>query len=211
MVQSFAITNAITSFRDVQEKFNLNPSADPQFFLEWLESLPELTETEKTVLDRLRNRYFFYAEDGAITEGTIKLIIVSPLLELVGFCDPPFKIRGEQAVKIELEDEETPLQGFIDALVIQERLWVVIIEAKRYGFNVSLAIPQALAYMMGNLQPQLPVFGLATNGEDYIFIKLDRQQKIYDTSDKLTLSRRSQNQLYDVMQVMKRLKGLYGS
>ena len=211
MVQSSAITNAITSFRDVQEKFNLNPSTDPQFFREWLESLPELTETEKTVLDRLRNRYFYYAEDGAITEGTINLIIVAPLLELVGFCDHPFKIRGEQAVKIELEDEETPLQGFIDALVIQERLWVVIIEAKRYGFNVSFAVPQALAYMMGNPQSQLPVFGLATNGEDYIFIKLDRQQRIYDTSDKLTLSKRSQNQLYDVMQVMKLLKALSGS
>lgn len=101
------------------------------------------------------------------------------------------------------------LQGFIDALVVQNQFWVVVIEAKRYGFNVTLAIPQALAYMMGNSHPERPVFGMVTNGEDFYFIKLTQQGvRQYDLSDKFTLSKRRNNELYEVLRVMKRIASL---
>lgn len=209
MVQTVAITEAIISLNEAHNQFNLIRSSDPQFFTEWFEELPELTEAEKQSLNRLKNRYFYYAADGAITEGTINIIMVSPLLELVGLCDPPFKIRGEKSVKVEIEDEDTVLQGFIDALVVQNQFWVVVIEARRYGFNVTLAIPQALAYMMGNSHPERPVFGMATNGEDFYFIKLTQQGvRQYDLSDKFTLSKRRNNELYEVLRVMKRIASL---
>ncbi|HAJ61283.1 MAG TPA: type I restriction endonuclease subunit R, partial [Cyanobacteria bacterium UBA8543] len=44
------------------------------------------------------NRYLYYAADGEITEGTIDRIMVSPLLDLIGLFDLPFKIRGEKFV-----------------------------------------------------------------------------------------------------------------
>ncbi|MDY6784901.1 MAG: type I restriction endonuclease [Cyanobacteriota bacterium] len=206
MVPTLGIAEAITNLKDIREKFDLSRSNDPLFFRKWIEHLPDLTESEKEILDRLQNRYFYYADEGSITEGTIEIVAIAPLLEVLEFCDPPFKIRSEQAVRVEVEDRETPLQGFIDALVVQEQLWVVVIEAKRYGFNVSFAIPQTLAYMMGNSNLEQPTFGMATNGEDYIFIKLDRQGKQYDLSDKLTLSTRRQNELYEVVRIMKRIK-----
>lgn len=209
MVQSLAVTKAITSLSEAHEKFKLSRNNDPRFFTEWFENLPELTESEKAGLNRYRDRYFYYAEDGAITEGTIHLIIVSPLLELIELYDPPFKIRGEKPVKVELEDEDTILQGVIDALVVQHQFWVVVIEAKQYGFNVSLAIPQALAYMMANANLEQPVFGMVTNGEDYLFIKLNQQTRQYALSRKFTLSNPQRNELYDVMQVMKHIKGLF--
>lgn len=211
MVQTVAITEAITSLNQVHDQFNLIRTADPQFFTEWFEDLPELSEAEKEALERLKTRYFYYAADGAITEGTINIIMVSPLLELVGLCDPPFKIRGEKSVKVEIEDEDTLLQGFIDALVVQHQFWVVVIEAKRYGFNVTLAIPQAIAYMMGNPHPERPVYGMVTNGEDFYLIKLTQLgTRQYDLSDKFTLSKRRSNELYEVLRVMKRIAGLLG-
>ncbi len=211
MVQTVAVTKAITSLREVQDLFDLSRTDDPQFFTEWLTALPDLSHPEQVALDRLKTRYFYYAEEGAITEGTIGLMILAPLLELLGVCDPPYKIHSEKSVQVELDDpdadENLVLSGRIDALVIQDSLWIVVIEAKRYGFNVSLAVPQLLTYMMGHPVSHCPLYGMVMNGEDYLFVKLDPQQRRYDLSDKLTLSRRRGNALWDVVQVIKGLMG----
>ncbi|MGC1247815.1 MAG: hypothetical protein WA865_16485, partial [Spirulinaceae cyanobacterium] len=148
MVESLAVTDRIKSLRDIREKFALEITHDSDFFPEWYAELPELTESEQLTLERLKRRYWYYADDNAITEGTINIIMISPLLELLSWCDPPFKLKAEKSVAVEIDDSETPLKGFIDGLVVQNQFWVVVIEAKRYGFNVSLAIPQTLAYMM---------------------------------------------------------------
>jgi len=83
-----------------------------------------------------------------------------------------------------------------------------MIEAKRFGFNVSFAIPQALAYMMGRPEDTSSVFGAVTNGEDWIFIKLDRQQKGDELSDKFTLSNQRHDDLFVVGRILKQLRGL---
>ena len=70
MVQTVGITKAITSLTDVRDKFNLCQSNNPQFFTEWHENLLKLTEQEKQSLDRLKNRFFYYFEEGGLTEGT---------------------------------------------------------------------------------------------------------------------------------------------
>lgn len=209
MPQTIAITKAVTNLNEAQEKFNIIQANDPQFFTEWLNDLPELTEGEKNLLDRLKNRYLYYAADGFILEATVNIITLSPLLELLGFCDPPFKIRGEKFVKVEIENGDTVLEGFIDTLVIKNLLWVVLIEAKQYSFSVLQALPQTLAYMMANPNHEMPTFGMIMNGEDYIFVKLDRQLHQYATSKKFTLVNPQQNELYDVVRVIKRIMGLY--
>ncbi len=208
MIQTIAITEAITSLNEVEQKFNLTRSNEPNFFREWQTNLPELNKIEKQALNSLKERYFYYAADNTITEGTLNIIIISLLLEIVHLCDPPFKIKAEQAVKVDLKNEDIVLQGFIDALVVKNQFWLVVIEAKRYGFNVSYALPQALAYMMANPHLNKPVFGMVTNGEDYIFVKLDQQSGYYDFSDKLTLSKRSNEDFYQVLQMIKRIKEL---
>jgi hypothetical protein len=126
----------------------------------------------------------------------------------MGLCDPPFKIKSEQLVKVEINnggEEELILEGFIDALVVQNRFWVVLIESKRYGFSVIQALPQTLTYMMANPNLEIPIFGMIMTGEDYIFVKLNQQQRLYALSNKFTLSNPQKNEMYDVMQVMKRI------
>lgn len=207
MVQTVGITKAITNLEAAQEKFNLSQTDDHLFFTEWYENLPELNEREKTELDRLKNRFLYYVRKGKLTEGTIKIILLSPLLELMGLCDPPFEIQGEKYVKIEIEDggeEEPVLEGYIDALVIQDKLWIVLIESKRYGFSVMQALGQTLAYMMANPNSESPFFGMITNGEDYVFVKLDKRSRQYALSDKFTLIKQSSNELYEVVKVIKR-------
>jgi hypothetical protein len=85
-----------------------------------------------TVLNRLKNRYFSYIEGDEISEGTVNIIMLHPLLDLMGLCDLPFRIRGEQSLKIEIvgANEYLVLQWLIDALVVQHQFWIVVIESK---------------------------------------------------------------------------------
>ena len=209
MVKTVGITTAITNLNQAHEKFNLSQTADLQFFTEWFENLPDLTVSEEEFLARLKNRYLYYAADGEITEGTIDRIMVSPLLDSIGLFDLPFKLRGEKFVKVEIDNGDTVLEGFIDAVVVQNQFWVVVIEEKRFNVNVLQALPQTLAYMMASPNHEVSVFGVMTTGDDYIFIKLNYQSRQYAISDKFTaISRDTNNNLSRVLRVMKRITGL---
>jgi hypothetical protein len=133
------------------------------------------------------------------------MVVLSKLLDLAGFYDPPFRFRTETSVEISIKEQDEILRGRIDALVVQEQLWVLVIESKRTTFSIDVALPQALAYMMANPNPEQPIFGLVTNGSYFIFIKLiQSQQPEYDLSDDFSLYRRH-NELYNVLQILKRI------
>ena len=52
MNQVVSISKLINSYEDVHQRFNLRRTKKEQFFLEWFENLPELTESEKSTLDK---------------------------------------------------------------------------------------------------------------------------------------------------------------
>ncbi|MFG6099365.1 type I restriction endonuclease subunit R [Leptothoe sp. ISB3NOV94-8A] len=201
MTQTLAVTTAITNLNEAHQRLNLHPVNKADFFFEWQGKLPELHQAEIDTLDRLKARYRYYQVDGAITESTVDFILVSPLLELLGLCDPPYKLRGEKYVSIEIENGDTLLKGLIDVLVVRDDFWIVLLETKRYGFSVMQALPQTLAYLASANTPQ--AFGLITTGEDFLFIKADLQTREYDVSDKFTLSTRHSNQLQTVTKILK--------
>jgi predicted type IV restriction endonuclease len=203
MATTIGVTKAMTSLTIAEEVLNLRQADDPAFFSEWNLGKSTLSKLDQEFLDRLQRRYRYYQAEGAITESTVNLILVSPLLEYLGLCDPPYKVRGEKYVRIEIEDQDQILDGLIDFLVVRDSFWLVLLECKRYGFSPFQALPQTLAYMAKN--PNGPTFGLITTGEDYLFVKLDRAQNLYDISDKFTLSTRQGNELYQVVQILHQL------
>ncbi|MDF5714223.1 MAG: type I restriction endonuclease subunit R [Rhizonema sp. NSF051] len=204
MTQAAAITEAITSLMDAETRFGLVRVESGQFFQEWSTGLPEITSDEKISLDVVRRRYLYHRAGGDLLEGTVMLLLVSPLLALAGFYDPPFKIKAEAAVALVLDDGEEILRGRIDVLILQERLWVMALESKKTTLSVWSALPQALAYLMANPNPNLPVFGMVTNGDDILLIKLvqtDTPQ--YDLS-RVFAPFTSARELYSVLQILKR-------
>ncbi|RUT07126.1 hypothetical protein DSM106972_023870 [Dulcicalothrix desertica PCC 7102] len=140
-----------------------------------------------------------------LLEGTVNLIVVSPLLEVAGFLDPPFRIRSPYGIFLELEDPDEPVRGFIDALVVQEQLWILLVESKRTSVPVPAALPQLLAYMLTTPQRDKPAFGMATNGDEFVFLKLvTGEAPQYDVSRTFSMLPR-RHELGEVLRIMKRL------
>lgn len=208
MVQTVAISQAITSIAELRTRFNLTPTEDNQFFTEWFQNLPDLTDVEKALLDKVRCRFVRHRDRGKLTEGTVNLLLVSPLLELAGFYDEPFFITTEPTVEVLLEDEDELLRGRIDTLVFQEHLWVLVVESKQ-SISFAAAIPQALAYMIGTPNTDEPVYGMVADGDLFMFIKLLKQDPPqYDFSDTFSLFLLRQNKLYDILRVLKQIGNL---
>jgi hypothetical protein len=218
MVQSIAISEHILTLSQIQEKFGFERAQSEQFFTEWQTDLPEITASEKERLDRVKGNYLYQRSaesssallsQGILLEKTIKMVLLSPLLELAGFYQAPFTFRAEISIEIEVEgDNPELLKGRIDALVFQQQFWVVLVEAKKAILAVELALPQTLAYMAANPHADRPLFGMISNGSEFIFIKLF--QKNYELSDLFSLLPR-RNQLYDVLRILRRIGGLIGN
>jgi hypothetical protein len=205
MVQTFAISQAIASLSQVRSQFGLVANTDPQFFPEWYAALPSLTETEKQTLDHYRTRFLAHYDRGDLSEGSVDRLLVSPLLDLAGLYDPRFTIDTENSVEIIAEDE-TRHCGRIDVLVIAHQFWVLVVEEKATRIAMETALPQALTYMAAHRNPDRPVFGLATNGNNFMFIKLQQHdQPEYAFSDSFSVLSH-QNKLYDVLQILKQLR-----
>jgi len=190
---------------DLKEKFGLKLSDDNQFFTEWLERLPEIADLEKQYLDRVKVNYLNLVEHRPISEEMVKMVVLSPLLDLAGFYRPPFYVETETSVEISAEDEGEIVKGRIDVLVLNQQFWLLVIESKQAGFSLITAIPQALAYMLGNPDLERPVFGLVTNGSNFIFLKLIKQDTLYYAlSDEFTLLKR-ENELYRILRILKNI------
>lgn len=110
MTEILAISEEITTFRQVEEKLGLTLAKDRQFFTEWMEQLPVLTEFEQGRLEQIRRNYLYQISDGILLEETIKMVVLSPLLELAGFYQAPDKFRAEVPVEIDAmgDNEKKP-------------------------------------------------------------------------------------------------------
>jgi hypothetical protein len=109
-------------------------------------------------------------------EEAVKMVVLSPLLDLAGFYQLTFEIETETSVEISAEDESFIVKGNIDVLVIQKPFWLLVIESKSSKFDVMTALPQALAYMLDRPNAVQPTFGLLINGREFVFVKLIQQE-----------------------------------
>jgi Type I restriction enzyme R protein N terminus (HSDR_N) len=175
MAKVIAVTEAIKSLAEAESRLNLSRTENEAFFSEWQVELPSLSDAEQTGLDTLRRRLLYHRADGELLEGAVTLLVASPLLEMAGFYDPPFRMKAESAIEIAIDDGEETLRGRIDILILQNQLWVMVLECKKTTISTRSALPQALAYMMANPDLDKPRFGMLTNGDDVLFVKLMAQ------------------------------------
>lgn len=208
MAQALAISKAMTTMAQVQARFPIEYATDADFFLEWTQDLPVLTEADRIQIDYIQQRFIEHRDRGSLPEGTVDKLMISPLLDLAGLYDSRFTIRTESSVEIILEDRGEILQGRMDTLILNDRLWVLVVEAKNSTFSLSVALPQLLTYMLSPSQDnKILRFGLVTNGEEFRFIKLNLQSNkiLFDVSEVLSIMPPTRSQLPQVVQVLKSL------
>lgn len=193
---------------DLADKFNLQLVEDEQFFGDWGDDLPELSEFEKQFLDQVKASYFNLLMYPPMLESTVKMVVLSPLLHLAGFYLPPFHIKAEPGIQIAVEDEDTIVQGNIDVLILQRRLWVMVIESKRQDFSLAVGVAQILAYMLANPDSDKVTLGMLTNGGEFQFVKLTQQDTPQYAFSQSFNIRNPGNDLYTVLRLLKRLAQL---
>ncbi len=175
------ITNASSlTLRHLRQNFGVQLNSHDDFFINWLKNAPPLTEAEQVGLDRLCRNYLYLSQEEPPLEEVVKLVVVSPLIDLAGFYQAPFFVKTEVSTSLEIADEPdaAPIQGRIDILVVQDSLWVIVIESKPARLDVTAGIPQALTYLLSAPSRQTTVYGMVTNGREVIFLKLDRPSSL---------------------------------
>ena len=190
---------------ELKANFGLQLAEKDTFFPEWSEGLPEISDAEKQALDRIKKNYL-YLLDYPIMESIVKMIVLSPLLDLAGFYAPPFRVEGERNVSVSAVDEGETIRGSIDVVILHNQLTVTVIEAKNSTFSINTAMPQALAYMLAESSAEKPKYGLVLNGSEFLFLKMIQEDfAYYDTSNIFSLINKG-NDLYLVLRILKRIK-----
>ena len=193
------------SIEDLEDQFDVQVDEHSNFFYEWKKDFAEPTEFEKQRLERLQQNYQNLARRKNFSEESVKMVVLSPLLDLAGFYQAPFGLVTEEPVEIISEDEDNIVKGKIDVLVVRKKFWVLVIESKHTRFDVVSALPQAIAYMLDTPDKLNPVYGLLVNGREFVFLKLSHQpEPVYARSFALSIER--DEELAQVLSTLKRLR-----
>lgn len=199
------------TLHDLRSNFKLSQTEDEQFFREWQDNLPEVSEEELHSLDRVKSNYQNLIEYPPMLENAVKMVVLSPLLDLAGFYQYLFRVETETSVDLVAEDEGVLVKGRIDVLVVQEQLWVLVIESKKAEFSLEAARAQTLAYMLANLSQRQSTFGMITNGGSFVFVKAFGQETPRYALSKVFSILSPGNELYGVLKVLKRLGAVIAS
>lgn len=197
------------NIRYLIDNFGLQLAEDEQFLQEFQEDLPEITDLEKQLLDRLKTGFLNLLTYPPLLENVVKLSVVGPLLFIAGFYLSPFQVKAEKSIQIQEEDDGVIIEGRLDILLLKEQFWIMVIESKKAAFSIEEGLGQLLAYMWADpCPPDQPTFGMITTGGNFIFLKLVRgATPRYALSEEFSIRRRD-NELYKVLQIFKRLSQL---
>lgn len=176
-------------------------------------SLEPLTEFEQQEILQIRDDFDNYLAESKIDEGLIKALTIFPLMRLAGFYRSPIKIALEENIAdIDIEDEDTKITGRMDILAVNKAkritdrvfFWALVIESKNSSVAASEGLAQLLTYAYKSLENQASVWGLSTNGQDYQFVNILRDNSpIYQLMPKLNLM-----ETEDAMQIIQVLKAI---
>ena len=186
--------------------FGIQLVEDDQFFREWQDNLPAITEIDKLLLDKVKAGYLNLINYWPMLEDVVKMAVLYPMLFIADFYLVPFFFKLEQSIDIASEDEGIIIKGRIDTLVLKDQFWVMAIESKKAAFSIEEGLAQILTYMLGNPQPEQPSYGMITTGGSFVFLKLVKGEPPQYATSKVFITRNPGNELYDVLMILQRLR-----
>jgi hypothetical protein len=193
------------TLRDLITNFNIQLVEDEQFFPEWQDNLPEITDIDQQLLDKVKAGYINLLNYPPLLEDVVRMAVLDPILFIGDFYLSPFYVKSEESINIISEDEGVIVKGRIDTLVLKDQFWVMVIESKKAAFSIEEGLAQILAYMLGNPKPEQPSFGMISTGGSFVFVKLVNGETPQYALSKIFITRNPGNELYDVLKILKRL------
>lgn len=193
------------TLRDLIINFGIQLVEDEQFFREWQDKLPEITDIDQQLLDKVKAGYINLLNYPPLLEDIVKMAVLDPILFIGDFYLSPFYVKSEEYINIISDDEGVIVKGRIDTLVLKDQFWLMVIESKKTAFSIEEGLAQILAYMLGNPNPEQPSFGMIATGSSFVFIKLVKDEIPQYAVSKGFLTRNPGNELYDVLRILKRL------
>lgn len=190
------------SLYELEQGFRLQAD-DREFIAALIEGSIALTPEEQNILDRIRHNYQNLLRYGNLSEESVKMVVLSYLLDLAGFYESPCRIVTEQGVKVTAEDEGILVRGDIDVLALMDNFWIIVIESKGTRFDVMSALPQLLSYMLANPDRPGLTYGLLMNGREFAFVELEADR--YSVSQTFSINKPTSD-LPIVLQVLKRIR-----
>jgi len=198
------------TLNDVHRLLNLQQHSSNGSFTTLL-SLEPLTEFEQQELWQISNDFLRYLSAGKVSEGQVKFLVIAPLMRLAGFYRAPLEITLEEDIEdIYIEDEDTIITGRIDILAVKNTeavtanpgFWSLVIESKNSFADVFAGLPQLLAYVFKRLEQQAYVWGLVTNGRNYLFVHIQSgANPTYELLPEFSLT--NSERLSELLQVLK--------
>jgi hypothetical protein len=196
------------TLHQLEARFGLRQLESAAAFPEWQQDLPALTLSEQQRLDRVKAA-FANLTQRSVLENMVKLAVVAPLLDLAGLFLPPFYVSTEDEVELTAQEGDLTVRGRMDVLVLKDQFWLLVIESKRAEFSLKVGIPQVLSYMLAAPDRDRPLYGLVTNGSNFVFLKLVGQANLgYARSQEFVLE--NSGDLERLLQVLKRLAAVVG-
>lgn len=126
------------TLEDVESRFGLTLVHDSGFCPEFQAIDTTLSETSQVALDRVQSNFLTLVRRSQVLENIVKMVVLAPLLDLAGFYAPPYSIESETSVELAIEDQDEIIRGRIDVLVLNQQLWLLVIESKRVAPGVGL-------------------------------------------------------------------------
>ncbi len=196
------------SLYELEQKFNLTLAAIDQVSVPWKPDQCQLTEPEEQALAHITANYNNQIRYLPFSEELVKMVVLSPLLDLAGFYGRNFRLVTEEPVEMLLQEQDELIKGRIHVLIVQEQLWVLAIESKRVQLDVMAALPQLLFYLLNSPAEQPKPLGLMTNGREFVFAQVMREPDPpqYICSDAFSINRPQEFQ--SVLKLLKHLTTL---
>ena len=94
------------TLEDLRSHFGLQLTTSYQFFTEWMDVHLEIADPEKQRLDRVKENFLYLSQSPPMVEDAVKMVVLSPLLDLAGFYATPFRIRAEVSIDVTAQDED---------------------------------------------------------------------------------------------------------
>jgi hypothetical protein len=205
-----AVTQAKNlSLGEVKEKFRIEEMLNSAFFPEWQDRISDLSDVDRQTLDQVKVD-FCERQENPSQISIAKTFSLLPVMRAAGLTS--LSGPAERIIDIDLsyDDKYGDVQivrGTIEIMISHDRLWQAIIETQPEHSHVMQVLPQVLTDMMGHASSTQPIFGLCTNGTEFVFIKLVRDRaNQYALSPMFSMYRQTDNELYQVVTILQNLR-----